>query len=64
MATQKQHSFGTRSGDGERTGERPARRLRLQIEALEARIAPDATWDDDPVGLNPPPPDPPPPDFP
>jgi hypothetical protein len=49
MATQKQqvqNSFGTRTGDVERAEERPARRLRFQIEALEQRIAPDVVWED------------------
>jgi hypothetical protein len=49
MATQKQqvqNSFGTRTGDVERTEERPARRLRFQIEVLEQRIAPDVIGDD------------------
>jgi hypothetical protein len=53
MATQKQqvnNSFGTRTGEMERTEERPARRLRFQIEALEQRITPDIVWGEDPIG--------------
>jgi hypothetical protein len=65
MATQKQqvqNSFGT--GNVERTEERPARRLRFQIEALEQRITPDIVWGDEPIGFTDPPPGDLPPGFP